>query len=803
MTSMRARLAAVLVALLFVPMVSATLIDGGEVHSTSRVMAWYDLGEGNVLTLDENGVVVEYTWVEGVLQTVKQIDLNLTVNAARLDLAAGFLAVGHDEGAVVLDLDTDSIVRDHMTADPVEDLDWDDGGDLWLVHNGGLRFAAEYGQQGATGLQTTMMNAGISKLVVLDDGRILTGSFDGVLLIHADDASLASQLQGLGGSVTALVEDGLYLWIGISDGTVHRYSTVTWEGAEVSSSSTPVKSINLGADEGAWVGHQNGHVRHFDDDLNLSANHQVTGSVISVTINDDDSLYVISSTTSNTRVRLLDVDTDGDGVADGQDAFPQDPLQSADSDGDGYGDLAEVAGGDQFPNDPTQWADRDGDGHGDEADGNNPDAFPDDPLQWADGDGDGVGDNPDDPAGDAFPEDSTQWADQDRDGYGDNPQGYRPDTCPEQNGFSTNDRYGCPDRDLDGWSDPDASWDAARGADAFPTDRSQWVDSDGDGYGDAQDGERADACPSVAGASIQALVPILEEVTRYAAEPMYGCPDEDGDGWADASEIGEGMASNPDDYLDQDGDGVGQRTDYNDLNPLVTTHEDHCQLNFDDVTDYCLGIRNTEYQDYLSTLNESERSRMSYTYWNATVANGAQTGGLDMDLVKQVAMLGVVIFLCMSLAILTVSSVNKRRTTSAAEAQKTFVGFGDADQISEEALTGKAGLSAHGGVEEDGLWTDDPLAELAPEEGSSVLPDDPLGISEEGPQEAQDLPEDSATGPDEDPQEEAPSNIEAQEESSQPAAGGPPVPAEGLPEGWSMEQWQHYGHQWLEKNGRA
>ena len=26
----------------------------------------------------------------------------------------------------------------------------------------------------------------------------------------------------------------------------------------------------------------------------------------------------------------------------------------------------------------------------------------------------------------------------------------------------------------------------------------------------------------------------------------------------------------------------------------------------------------------------------------------------------------------------------------------------------------------------------------------------------------------------------------------------PPVPAEGLPAGWSMEQWNHYGQQWLE-----
>ena len=27
---------------------------------------------------------------------------------------------------------------------------------------------------------------------------------------------------------------------------------------------------------------------------------------------------------------------------------------------------------------------------------------------------------------------------------------------------------------------------------------------------------------------------------------------------------------------------------------------------------------------------------------------------------------------------------------------------------------------------------------------------------------------------------------------------GPPLPEGGLPEGWTMEQWEHYGQQWLD-----
>jgi hypothetical protein len=30
--------------------------------------------------------------------------------------------------------------------------------------------------------------------------------------------------------------------------------------------------------------------------------------------------------------------------------------------------------------------------------------------------------------------------------------------------------------------------------------------------------------------------------------------------------------------------------------------------------------------------------------------------------------------------------------------------------------------------------------------------------------------------------------------------GAPPLPLTGLPDGWTMEQWNAYGHMWLEKN---
>ncbi len=98
-----------------------------------------------------------------------------------------------------------------------------------------------------------------------------------------------------------------------------------------------------------------------------------------------------------------DLDSDGDGVPDIDDAFPNDPTEDTDTDGDGVGDNS-----DAFPNDPTEDTDTDGDGIGDNAD-----EFPNDPTD-GDSDGDGIPDI-DDP----FPDDPDNFPDEDGDGIRD------------------------------------------------------------------------------------------------------------------------------------------------------------------------------------------------------------------------------------------------------------------------------------------------------------------------------------------------------------------------------------------------
>ena len=295
---------------------------------------------------------------------------------------------------------------------------------------------------------------------------------------------------------------------------------------------------------------------------------------------------------------------------DGADAFPSNPTQWKDRDGDGWGDnqSGDAYQVDIFPDNPTQWADFDGDGYGDNnsAGASQVDNFTTEATQWSDFDGDGFGDNftgfqgdhcPESeiqhivnnqisfidrfgcydsdqdgysnpsqdwvahPSGfaDAFPDEVSQWFDSDSDEYGDNLEyknasgatlpAYRGDSCPFTPGFSTDDRWGCPDSDNDGWSDPMWDWLASPQGlgDAWPSDPTQWHDHDGDGYGDNPLGTTADACPDTPGTSVG-----VEE-----GGDRWGCHDTDNDGW---SNLGDAFIHEPTQFRDSDGDGWGDNT---------------------------------------------------------------------------------------------------------------------------------------------------------------------------------------------------------------------------------------------------
>ncbi len=240
------------------------------------------------------------------------------------------------------------------------------------------------------------------------------------------------------------------------------------------------------------------------------------------------------------------LDTDGDGYGDNHgvdccstaiepnagpgDLFPYLASQYADTDGDGFGDNdTDSVYGDFCPWDyGVSWRDRngcldsDGDGASDPSDegtffewniSNGADVWPFDPTQWVDTDGDGFGDNQSDNATnpDRFPYRAAAANDTDGDGYADNwtalyngtnAQGIQIDACPEVWGNSSFPVVGCLDSDGDAFMDQ-YSYDFNETSglrenqvgDAFPFIKSQWLDTDGDGFGDNPNGFEADECP--------------------------------------------------------------------------------------------------------------------------------------------------------------------------------------------------------------------------------------------------------------------------------------------------------------------
>jgi len=131
-------------------------------------------------------------------------------------------------------------------------------------------------------------------------------------------------------------------------------------------------------------------------------------------------------------------------------------------------------------------------------------------------------------------EDASEDLDDDNDGFED-----IVDYCPTEYGNSTLDALGCVDSDGDNFADI---------IDAFPQEPTQWSDSDGDGFGDVFQGFEGDFCINIAGTSFQ---------------DRNGCLDSDGDGWSDPDtywRVLSGADAFPDDasqYADSDYDGFG------------------------------------------------------------------------------------------------------------------------------------------------------------------------------------------------------------------------------------------------------
>ena len=770
---------------------TASLIDAGQTEQIGeKVVAWEQMNDGKVLMVTGTGILSVNSFEAGTHTEVWTLDLNVTANSATIDSGANLVAIAHNSGVVIVQLTQQVITQYINTSNPVDAVDWDNDGDVWVGYFAGLRRADEWAEGAPTGIATNSHTGGMKTMLVTSTGDVLTGGYDNRVKITSNSGTLLQQLTDMSSAVNVIEIDAEgRLLVGTAGGELYRYNLTDYSFEMLSISNSPQLVYLKQIDSLTYhVGTQSGEIIEvgtttFTEGETYDTSGKVIGSIKGL----NGEIYIVSGFSSSTRVHLFDVDSDGDGVTDALDAFPNDSTETLDSDGDGVGDNS-----DEFPDLADESVDSDGDGVGD-----NTDMFPDNGDQTIDSDGDGYGDNSEGQDGDAYPLDSSQWQDTDRDGYGDNPTGTTPDGCPTVNGFSIEDRYGCPDSDLDGYSDPDENWTTVQGADALPSDGTQWSDGDGDGYGDNALGSQPDQCPTTPGNSTRAWLPDPENPQQNTELPSHGCEDKDGDGWADASESN-GMDTVKGEYLDIDRDGVGANSDYNDNDARIQSEQDHCNLDFTDVRDVCQGWRTPAYAQYVADQIAANQTPMTFSSWNST-GNEDSTSASGEEWYQSEAMndalvYGGMIFGGLTVVIIIVSMLMGRRKASTES--KKYGGALSSSAAMSEALEGTAGSSATGGIDSDSLW-DDEVKPLDIEEKQDLAIDSSDLAAEESTSEVMSDVEDAAMDEPETPAEEPVSEVPSQAPSE-----APPLPSSGLPEGWTMEQWKWYGHEYLAKYGK-
>ncbi len=814
---------AVLLALLLIPAIptaeaESNLLEVGIVDTVDgRFVHTSFSSSSTILTLTTSGNLSEHFWGSGELITQWSIELNTTAHSATPDSTGLQIAVAHTGGVYIVNTELKIVTSQYNTSNSVDAVVWDSEGDLWFGFYGGERRAKEYDSIEETGDATEAHNTAMTAMTIISQDRIVTGGRDNLVKIFTQEGVLQNSLSDFSSYPTKIINDGNgNIIVGCANGDLFRYDFTDWSKEETSiSSGQSIISINVADNGDIMVGTQNGKLHVIDDtSFTESDDYSSAGRVMMGVYGDSGELYIISTFSSSSKIRLFDLDTDGDGVTDSQDQFPLDSSQTEDTDGDGYGDNPDGNNSDEFPDDVSQWSDSDGDGYGDNPDGNDSDAFPDNAGQWMDSDGDGYGDNMGSENGDRFPDDPTQWADSDFDGFGDNIDGTDGDVCPNENGFSTIDRIGCKDSDSDGYSDPTDDWTVADGADFSIYDVTQWKDSDEDGYGDNLQGNDPDACPLLWGNSTNAYIPEISNdgslTLTYVVIEKFGCTDSDGDGFYDD---GDDLPNDARDYIDSDGDEIGFSMDYNDSNRLVQTLEDHCAMVVTDETEKCQGVRDVDYQNYLADKEAAGESALEYFAWrNAAESEEEEAKSSEqyMDTAKEILPFLGAGFAAIVAVLLIYAGIGKARRRRALV--KTYgTPFADGENSAEdEALEGKAGLSASGGVESDKYWDDEIEPMEVGDDGNELGSGfDDIDIKGDGvTTESSEVLEESAsleelaglpaqtTKEDIDQKESQP----APEQQAPPEA--PPVPAEGLPEGWTMDQWKWYGAEWLAKQGK-
>ena len=219
-----------------------------------------------------------------------------------------------------------------------------------------------------------------------------------------------------------------------------------------------------------------------------------------------------------------------------------------------------------------------------------------------------------------------------------------------------------------------------------------------------------------------------------------------------------------------------------------------------DTSEACQGWNNPAYQAYVNGLGENE-TVLGFYAWNTSQQEepaGTTPLDVDEDILQQVIIVGLAAFGGLTTVILLVAFLMKKRSTTATSKEYGGIDPSFSGNASKEAFEGRGGLSAAGGVISDASWDDD-VEQLTFDESDGFADMDIK--ADNTPVEAT-----SMTYEEESIESIAgmPAQSTEQIASTTPEmpAEAPPLPEGGLPDGWTMDQWRWYGHEWLAKYGK-
>ena len=219
-----------------------------------------------------------------------------------------------------------------------------------------------------------------------------------------------------------------------------------------------------------------------------------------------------------------------------------------------------------------------------------------------------------------------------------------------------------------------------------------------------------------------------------------------------------------------------------------------------------MGWNNPAYQAYVNAVEEGTLV-LGYNAWNTSQneeKGGTSDSMVDEDTLNQVIIVGLVAFVGLTAFILGVAFIMNRRKDAATTKEYGGVRPGASTNASLEALEGRGGLSADGGIIADASWDDDVdklnfdqeedgFGDMAIKSDGATAEADSMTYEEESIE--------AIAGVGGEPAPETESEATTTENPEMPSEA-PPLPEAGLPDGWTMDQWQWYGHEWLAKYGK-